>query len=113
MKAKYINTTWQTATYDVWGNEKDGYEVNDVYRGREIELRIPVTVNNPGTPQQFESAYPTDRQIREALDCKPRIRLTLDGDDLTIYADHESSGYPLGELHCVSHESLSPVREVK
>jgi hypothetical protein len=23
---------WELITYDVWGNESDGYEVNDLYR---------------------------------------------------------------------------------
>jgi hypothetical protein len=111
MKTKTIDTLWEVRTYDVWGNQKDGYEVNDsCVVHREYELTIPATVNNPGTPQEFESAYPTDRQIREALGIKPRVRLSLDGDDLHITVDHESTGYPLGELNCVSHESLSPIR---
>lgn len=30
--------TWRVCTYDVWGNEEEGYEVNDVYGGRTIDL---------------------------------------------------------------------------
>lgn len=26
-----IKTTWELRTYDVWGNAKDGYEVNDSF----------------------------------------------------------------------------------
>jgi len=25
-------------TYDVWGNRRDGYHVNDVYRGRNVTI---------------------------------------------------------------------------
>ena len=28
----------QVNTYDVWGNDKDGYDVNDVYRQGEFEF---------------------------------------------------------------------------
>lgn len=29
---------YQIFTYDLWGNDKDGYEVNDVYPGQVIEI---------------------------------------------------------------------------
>lgn len=110
----YINTVWECWDYDVWGNEKEGYEVNDRYCiCREYPIRIPVTVNNPRTPREFINAYPSDKQIREALGIKARVRLSLEGDDITIYVNHESTGYPLGEMHCVSHASLSPVNPIK
>ncbi len=109
-KQRFINTTWEIATYDVWGNEREGFEVNDVYRHGEIELRIPVTVNNAGTPQQFESAYPTDKQLRQALDLR-RVQIETDGDDTMIYVRTTRIDYPAGELRCTSHASLSPIRE--
>lgn len=112
-RKQYIDTTWETAHYDVWGNARDGYEVNDVYRSHEeVYIRIAVTVNNAGTPQQFLSVYPSDSQIRRALDLK-RFRLEIEGDDLTIYVNRERDGYPCGEMHCTSHESLSPIRPNK
>ena len=106
-----IDTTWEVWTYDVWGNKRDGYEVNDRYcHCREYPMALEVEVNNAGTPSEFVSAYPTDKQIREALDIKPRVQLELDGDDMCIYVRHASTGYPLGELSCTSHNSLSPIR---
>ena len=111
---KTIKTTWEVWSYDVWGNSRDGYEVNDrSCDNRAYEMDIPVTVNNPGTPHEFESAYPTDSQIREALSIKPRVHISTDGDDLAIYVEHESTSYPLGELLCTSHESLSPIRKAQ
>lgn len=105
-----VKTVWECATYDVWGNAKDGYDVNDVYRLGDIEIEIKPTTNNEGTEHEFISAYPTDKQIRDALGIKPRVKLDLDGDDLTIYV-RLRDGYPAGELHCVSHKSLSPIKE--
>lgn len=109
--AKFINTTWKVFTYDVWGNAKDGYEVNQTFASHEVTLRLTVRKYNEGTPQEFESASPSDKQLRQALDCMPRIKLDVNGDDTIIYVNHASSDYPLGELHCVSHESLSPIRK--
>jgi hypothetical protein len=110
MKKQTIETIWELRAYYVWGNSKDGFEVNDSFVvDRDYPLTLTVTVNNKGTAQEFLSAYPTDRQIRKALDLSS-IKLDLEGDDLTIYVNRSSNGYPLGELHCVSHESLSPIR---
>ena len=111
MKSNYINTVWEVWTYDVWGNEKDGFEVNDrSCLHREYPMRIKVEVNNQGTGQEFLSAYPTDKQVRQALDLK-RIQIDTDGDDLTFYVNHASTGYPCGELHCMSHTSLAPIEK--
>jgi hypothetical protein len=110
MKREYINTQWEVATYEVWGNVKDGFEVNSAHQQREpITLRLLVKINNAGTPYEFRSAFPTDRQLRDALNLSP-IQLDTEGDDITVYVSHRSSGYPHGQLRCVSHESLSPIR---
>jgi hypothetical protein len=108
---KRIKTTWAVSTYDVRGNHKDDYEVNDVYGRGTIELSIPVTANNAGTPQEFKSAYPTTRQIRAAFGLTgSRCGIELDGDDIAIQVDRSSDGYPIGEMRCESHTSLSPIR---
>ena len=109
-KSRYIDTTWQLASYDVWGNARDGFEVNDVYRHGEETLRLKVTVNNPGTPHEFLSAYPTASQIRR-IGGLGRFRIDLDGDDTHIYITRARDGYPCGEMVCTSHKSLSPIRE--
>ena len=109
-KTRYIETQWEKITYDIWGNEKDGFEVNQAFHSGTLSLRIPVTVYNAGTPQEFESATPTDKQLREVLDIRPRFQIETEGDDLTIYVNLSCNGYPAGELRCTSHESLSPIR---
>lgn len=106
-----VKTVWEIITYDVWGNEKEGFEVNNAFKvDSTYEMDIPVTVHNKGTEREFKAASPTDNQLRKALDLRPRIRIDTDGDDLTIYVNHTPTGYPCGELRCVSHESLSPIR---
>lgn len=40
-KAGTLKTTWKLRTYDVWGNAKDGYEVNDVYPAGTVRMRCP------------------------------------------------------------------------
>jgi len=169
-----IKTTWQLHTYDVWGNAKDGYQVNDKYDAGEVELWLAVWRYNVGvewhvcrnsqcpgnhpcghTPpcpdghpreshgvlpvmrapadgqngapevphcpecdalvmlesQEFKGAHPSDRQIKRALGVPCRIQ--TDGDDVYIAVDRARDGYPIGELTCVSHESLSPVRKAQ
>ena len=104
-----LKTTWECWIYDVVGNAKDGYDVNDCSCfARNAALTLTVKVCNAGTPQAFESAHPTDRQIRRlfGLTCK----FETDGDDTTVYITRVRDGYPIGEMFCTSHESLSPIR---
>jgi len=110
MKQKTIDSTWELWSYDVWGNAKEGYDVNNrAYFNREYPIRLKVGVYNIGTPRQFESAHPTDYQIRKAfgVGCK----IDTDGDDMTIYVNRASDNYPIGEMHCTSHKALSPIRK--
>lgn len=108
---KQIRTEWQYATYDVWGNASDGFEVNDVYRRREpVVLMLDVETFNKGTGQEFDGATPTDRQIRRVFGLG-KVQIETDGDDVSIYVNRARDRYPIGELSCVSHESLSPIRE--
>lgn len=109
-RTETILTQWRVRTYDVWGNAKDGWEVNDVYSQGEVELGLKVKTYNQGTPQEFKSAHPTDTQIRSVLGLG-RTQIDCDGDDLQIVVNRWRDGYPLAELVCVSHESLSPIRE--
>lgn len=105
-----ILTTWNLTTYDVLGNAKEGYEVNDAYRGGEIHLRIPQTQFNVGTPHAYIGAHPTHRQIKLAFGVTCQIN--IDGDDLHVMVTRRRDGYPIGELSCISHVSLCPVRKV-
>lgn len=112
-----IKTTWELRTYDVWGNAKDGYQVNDSFRSGEFELRIPVTrynvgVTDPqtGASREFKAASPTDKQIKNVLGV--RCHIETDGDDLHIEVERRRDGFPLGSLVCTSHSSLSPIKPI-
>lgn len=105
-----IPTVWEVRTYDVWGNARDGWEVNQSFSSGTIELDAIVKVWNIGTPHMFVSAELSNGMIRKALGINSRIGITVDGDDMTYYVNRTSNGYPIGELYCVSHDSLSPIR---
>ena len=110
MKHKRISTHWEVWSYDVWGNSKDGYDVNDRYKDHEdYEISCKVEIANPGTIRSFEHCTLSDYAIRQALSIKKWIKIDTDGDDVTIYVNASKNGYPIGELRCISHESLSPI----
>jgi hypothetical protein len=105
---KTVKTTWELWDYEVWGNNKDGYDANDRFCfNREYEINLKIEDNNPNTPQQFYSAYPSDYQIKKAFGIGCRI--SLEGDDTTIYVNREYDDYPIGEMFLTSHKSLSPI----
>jgi hypothetical protein len=113
-KPRTERTVWEVRShFDVWGNAREGYEVNDsTVLHREYVIDCPIEVYNEGTDRAFESATPTDRQIREALDLR-RFQLETSGDDLTIEVERKRDAYPCGSLHCTSHHSLSPIRPIE
>ena len=104
-----VETTWECWTYDVWGNAKDGYDVNDrSCFERNLKLTLDVETCNAGTEHEFQCAAPSDAQIKESFGL--RCKFTTDGDDRYISIERERDGYPIGEMYCTSHESLSPIR---
>lgn len=105
-----IKTLWEMRTYDVLGNPRDGYEVNDSYSHGTVEIPCRVETYNVGTDGEFKGAYPSDTAIRRVFGLGPRVKISLDGDDISIYVSREHDGYPIGELNCISHTSLSPIK---
>ena len=79
-------------TYDVWGNARDGYEVNDRYDAGTFVV----------DHRTWHSARAIMKAARQMLGIKPRYRLSLDGDDKTIYINSATDGYPFGELYIES-----------
>src|SRR5262245_49456585 len=89
-------TAWNGYTYAVWGSKKDAYEINDRYRTQsDVELDLQPENYNTGTPHEFTSAYPTDKQIRNVLGLSPNLLIEMDGDDLVIYVTRTRDGYPI------------------
>lgn len=108
---KTIETRWALRTYDVWGNAKEGWDVNDVRGHGTVDLTLDVQEANPGTTMAFYHATPTDRQLRKVFGLGKQ-QIDTDGDDTIIYVNRRRDGYPVGELRCESHVSLSPIRPV-
>jgi hypothetical protein len=107
---KTVKTTWELWSYDVWGNKTDGYDVNDrSCFNREYPINLKIELNNPDSAFEFESAYPSDYQIKKAFGVGCNIDVS--GDDVSVYVNRDSDGYPIGEMFCTSHESLSPIRK--
>lgn len=108
MKRKTIDTSWEKRTYDVWGNKQDGFDINDSFSWGSVQLELKIRSFNTGTPQEFFGAYPSEYQLKRIFGTTAGI--DVDGDDMNIYVTRQSDGYPIGELRCLSHESLSPIR---
>lgn len=93
---------------DVWGNDEDGYFVNDrVCFRRAVGFPTTHKVYNEGTPQEFSEDWPTDEQIVETLIDIGFLRegvsssaLTIDG-DMEFSVDIDEDGYPLCQLEFV------------
>ena len=109
-KTETIETTWECWTYDVWGNATDGYDVNDrSCFARAAVLDLAIQTHNIGIDREFHSAAPSGGQIRALFGI--RCRIETDGDDLSVFITRARDGYPIGEMLCTSHESLSPIRK--
>ncbi len=79
---------FEIRNYDVWGNDKDGYEVNDTFHYGETEL-----------PEDF-----TDKDILTALNKEyfkspQQLRnIEIGGDDIIITVNQRSNSKPVCEL---------------
>jgi len=107
-QAGTIKTVWEVTEYEVWGNEKDGYIVNNAFRCGTVELEIPKTIVNAGTEYETTVEFPTNAQIREALKIKKYVRLHIDDDGYNVEVAAGKDYYPVGNLRRVS-KSISNV----
>lgn len=105
---KTVDTVWEVVYhYDVI-NDDGIYQVNDSSNQGETTLRLKIVTNNKGTSGQHQSAYPSDYQIKKVFGINCRI--DKEGDDMVIYINRSRDLYPIGELRCISHSSLSPIK---
>ena len=82
-------------TYDVWGNARDGWEVNDRYSHGVVAIKCERAVFNVGTAHEFETFEPTDRQLSRAAGF---TGVQWDGQEGCYYAETRRNGRPVGEL---------------
>lgn len=81
-------------TYDVWGNARDGFDVNDRYSHGYVSIRCRAKTYNVGTAHEFTDYQPTDRQLSRAAGFR---RVEWEGNDGAFYATAKN-GRPIGEL---------------
>ena len=82
-------------TYDVWGNAREGFDVNDRFAHGYVSIKCKRKDFNIGTEQQFSDWEPTDRQLSRAAGF---LRCIWEGQEGTYYAEATSNGRPIGEL---------------
>lgn len=100
---------YEVWTYDVWGDAKYGYEVNDNYHQGDIVLHCPIKwANTKGitdSPTNEPSEFPicdgpSDDQLREIFSLREDTSIDVDGDEQSIYVNLDD-GYPVGELRLI------------
>ena len=110
------NNSYELWFYDVWGNEEEGFTVNDRHCvNRDFVIPTMPKTYNRGGPGQFTDFVPSNKEVIRALvygseetdfSCgcagvlKPSAldaNITIDGDGENIYLTEEN-GYPLCEL---------------
>ena len=85
---------YKACNYDVWGNKKEGYEVNDVYLvNSEVKIKKDISDND------------LKREVKKIFDLKRNIRLSsidIEGEDIyTLYFNYNIDNYPIGELRYI------------
>lgn len=74
--------------YDVWGNKKDGWEVNSAFRSNDVVF-IPNDLSNKALTTYLKRQGFFKSSVRSNL-------VEYDGDEYTIYITYK--GKPEGEL---------------
>jgi hypothetical protein len=84
---------YRECSYDVWGNEKDGYEVNDVFPGRLVTID-----DEKDLVKEFRKVGLLKKGVRSS-------RVQIDGEsDYTLYVTDNKTGRPEFELRCEPQE---------
>ena len=78
-------------TYDVWGNEQDGYEVNDRSKIAEIETDIKELTSEKIAEIVGEYFYHPENITRDNNICSDNMVYL-------VMNDENHSDYPLGEI---------------
>lgn len=99
------NNSYALWFYDVWGNEQDGFEVNNRNcANRDFIIPTMPKTYNRGGRNQFTDFVPSDKEILNALVSAGELKesaltagIELDGDGENIYLTEED-GHPLCEL---------------
>jgi hypothetical protein len=101
------STKWNVFVYEVWEG-KDGFHINETYKKGTVLLDLkPIGSGfKGGVKRTFYSL--NERQIRDVL-ALPNVRLSISWNGTSVYVEQAINGFPLGELHCVSHANIEVV----
>ena len=94
---RHITRTYTFWTYDVLGNNKDGYEMKDSCKHGDVTIRCKAEVMNAGTEREFITHEPTDRQLSRAISGRGLVWEWREGS----YEAETQSGKPIGCLELV------------
>lgn len=101
---KFYTRRYRLWGYDVWGNAREGYEVNDRYDHGMVLIRVAPRIYNAGTPHEFTTWEPTNRQLSRFIS-----GASWEGEsDYTLYAESARTRKPLGELDFDGWEGPEP-----
>lgn len=97
---------------DVWGNEEDGFDVNDrSCFQRNVEFPTTHMVYNIGTTREFCTDWPTNKQVVDTLIEIGFLKMgttiddvDIDGDPCySLYIEESVNGYPICNLELVEN----------
>lgn len=98
----YKIRTYRIWTYDLWGNAREGYDVNDRYEHGTVSIRCKRTTHNAGTLHEFHQWEPSNVQLARAANVRGAEWEYQDSsaEDCAgdYYATQKSNGKPLCEL---------------
>lgn len=98
MKKKFRN--YEVIGFDVWGNEKDGYEVNDAYHTGDY-VTLPLEASDADIIRAVKQAG----QVRSNFRTKS---FRIDGEpEFALYIEHDRLG-PVCELRLCSDDDGPP-----
>jgi len=93
MKRKKSNSPkvkWDIHNYDVWGNEEDGFEVNNTFT-----LARDVLMSSEPTNTEILNVIKEEGLVIDNTRLKD---LDIGGDDTYITINESATSYPLGDL---------------
>lgn len=99
---KTQSQTYEVWAYDVWGNARDGFDVNDRSKCGTITVNARREVFNTGTPHEFTQYSPTPTQLARALGF---VGCEYEWSDGGYEIVQKSNGKPIGQLILVSSDT--------
>ena len=81
---------WRFWSYDVWGNAREGFEVNDRFEIDKVYIDETIIADRKKLATL----------IRKVFGLR-KIQLSFDGDDCITYIEASRDGYPIGEMELV------------